>query len=80
METVILNTKMEHIAIVLVVGTRFFYGKSKTGRVQTAWSLAGAKMFGDWQTEEIQKAEKMLKSKGYKPERVQVHMKKVVSS
>ena len=52
-------------AIVLRVNNgRFFAGTSKTGRVQTAWSVAGAKLFGDWQTDKIEKAERQLFSRG----------------
>lgn len=50
--------------IVLEIGDRFYCGRSKTGRLQTAWSLAGAKHFGEWMEPEISKAEAFIVSKG----------------
>ena len=50
-------------AIVLQVGERFFcYYKNK--RIQTAWSLAGAKLFLE-NDAKINIAENILKEKGY---------------
>lgn len=41
-------------AIAIVVGKdRFFTRFTKTGNVLTAWSLAGAQLFGAWQGNEI---------------------------
>lgn len=54
-------------AEVIMIGERFFCGFGKAGRVNTAWSLAGAKLylpesgfgvFGDY---------RILKCKGKKP-------------
>lgn len=58
-------------AIVLKVGDRFFaYYRNK--RVQTAWSLAGAKMFfDDWGVTE---AEKILTAKNKKSVRCLVRL------
>lgn len=36
--------------------SRFYYGISPAGRVQTSWCLAGARMFPPWNTERIRKA------------------------
>lgn len=41
--------------VVIAVGQRYFAGL-KNGRMLTAWSLAGALLFGGWQTEEIGRA------------------------
>jgi hypothetical protein len=35
-------------AIVVTVEGRFHYGIGTTGQLLTAWSLAGAKLFGEW--------------------------------
>lgn len=51
-------------AVVLKVGNRFFRA-FKNRRIQTAWSLAGAKLFGNWDELNISKTEKLLKEKGY---------------
>ena len=51
-------------AIVLEVAGRFYAGKSKTGRIQTAWSIAGAKLFGPWMEDEISHCERILAFKG----------------
>lgn len=39
--------------VVLKIGTRYFYRFGKNGRVLTAWSLAGAKLFQMCDFEEI---------------------------
>jgi hypothetical protein len=53
-------------AIVLQVGDRFF-NSYKNKRIQTAWSLAGAKLFQDYPHDhKLKEAEKALLSKGYK--------------
>lgn len=54
-------------ALVIIVNGRFYCGKTKTGRVQTAWSLAGAKLFGTWREKDIENAERFLRIKGYRP-------------
>lgn len=59
-------------ATVLRIGERFFAKTSKDGRLQTAWSLAGAMMFGPWQTDDIEAAERMIHRKGKSCERVAV--------
>ncbi|MES9872656.1 MAG: hypothetical protein ABW146_06080 [Candidatus Sedimenticola sp. 6PFRAG7] len=71
---------MKYDVIVIMVGGRYFKGKGKSGRVQTAWSLAGAKLFGDWRLEEIEKAERLLTKKGYKPERFVVSVNECSSN
>ena len=47
-------------AIVLLVGSRFYSGRSKSGRLSTAWSLAGAKLFGEWDVSGIEQAERLI--------------------
>lgn len=49
-------------AFVLMIGERYFCGFSKTGRTETAWSLAGAKTYmpftGDenkWLSDDLEK-------------------------
>ena len=70
---------MKDTAIVLAINGRFYCGKSKTGRAQTAWSLAGAKLFlnnkHEYQNEKIQQAETFLKKKGYHSNRLTVSFK-----
>jgi len=62
-------------AIVLRInGTRFYCGVSKTNRLQTAWSLAGAKLFGEWQEAEIFQAELQVCKRGRNPERIIVRI------
>lgn len=56
-------------AVVLEVGDRFFIGFGRVGQVQTAWSLAGATMFGPWQEGEIRHAEAGLEAKGKRSRR-----------
>ena len=41
---------------------RFFYGFGKNGRIKTAWSLAGARLFGS--ETDIAAAEKRINAKG----------------
>lgn len=55
-------------AQVLMVGDRYFaYYKNK--RITTAWSLAGAHLFSDTMSENLEKYEEILNQKGYKSER-----------
>ena len=35
----------QHKASAIMIGSRYFYCFGKSGRVMTAWSLAGAKLF-----------------------------------
>ena len=63
-------------ATVLMVRThaarnRYYCGLSQTGRIQTAWSLPAAMLFGPCPTD-IEKAERVLAVRGYRSERVQV--------
>ena len=60
------------IAIAIKIDERFFYGFGKSGRVITAWSLAGAKLFGYWHDEDICHIEKRLEAKGKKHHRILV--------
>lgn len=55
-------------ALVLKIGNRFFSGFSKTGRAQTAWSLAGAKTYlpfttvgNEWLNKDMEKLDKKKK-------------------
>jgi len=57
------------VAIVLRIGDRFYCGKSKTGRCQTAWSIAGAKLFGEWNEQDILQAQIFIASRGKESER-----------
>jgi hypothetical protein len=56
-------------AIVLLVSSpgvhrfRFYRGISPSKRLETAWSLAGAKLFGRWDIEGIEKAEKEVRKR-----------------
>lgn len=52
-------------AIALRVNGLFFHKVSATGRVMTTWSLPGARLFGTWQIEEIDKVERRLLKKGH---------------
>lgn len=54
-------------AVVLRIGRRFFAGFSKTGRVTTAWSLAGARIFSLFNDEDITDVITKLEAKKYKP-------------
>lgn len=54
------------IAVLTPSGRRYFYGFGNKGQLQTAWSLAGAKLFGAWQAEEVKKAERQIEAKGYR--------------
>ncbi len=56
-------------AVVLVVNGRYFRGFGQDGRLLTAWSLAGAKLFAHWRPEEIEKVTRRLREKGYRPVR-----------
>jgi hypothetical protein len=44
---------------------RFFAGFGKAWRVQSAWSIAGAKRFGTWDPTAILNAQNVLMAKGY---------------
>ena len=50
-------------AIALRIGQRFYIGISPAGRMQTAWSLAGASLFGEWQKIELAKAEREIEKR-----------------
>lgn len=65
-------------AIVLVVDGRFFSGTTKNRRLQTAWSLPGAKLFASWEEGKIKAAEALLRSKGKAPGRLGVEVVSVV--
>ena len=58
------------VAIVIKVGERFYVGPSKSGRLQTAWSLAGATLFCEWNEKPMLKAEAEVAKRGKKCERV----------
>lgn len=52
-------------AIVLMIGDRYYY-PTDNGRIQTAWSLSGAKLFKYNNPTEIELAESFIRSKGKK--------------
>ena len=60
--------------VVRVDGTRFYHGVSPRRRLQTAWSLAGAKLFGEWEEGQILRAELEVCKRGKKPERLVVRL------
>lgn len=53
---------------------RFFCGMSKAGRLQTARSLANAKLFEVWQESEISRAELEFCKRRQAPHRVAVRL------
>ncbi len=53
---------------------RFYCGISKTGRLQTAWSLAGATLFQLGRETEIFQAELQFCKRGQNPHRVVVRL------
>lgn len=61
-------------AIVIKVGERYFHNY-KNKRLQTAWSLAGAKTFRPSDLDEIAKVEAILKKKNYSSERKLITIK-----
>lgn len=68
--------KKTYGAIAIAIGDRFYKG-FKNKRIQTAHSLAGAKLFG-WNNEDsIKKAESILQTKGYKYKRMAVELSDV---
>ena len=56
----------------ILVNGRYFKAKSKTGRIQTAWSLAGAKLYMPNCMDDIEVIRSLLKKKGYKSSVVEV--------
>jgi hypothetical protein len=64
-------------AIVIMIEDRFFSGFGKNGRIQTAWSLAGAHLFGPWRIDEIEAIKRKLKAKGKQPLRFYVELQGV---
>lgn len=52
-------------AIVIFVGKRYFAGFGARQRLQTAWSLAGARLFGVWRSDEVEKILRKIRAKGY---------------
>jgi len=62
-------------AIAIKIGERYFLRIGKGGRIQTAWSLAGAKLFGPWMEEDITTIEKKLINKNKKCYRIFVECK-----
>ena len=63
---------MAHIAKAIMLDDRYFVRFQPSGRVLTGWSLAGARLFGPWLHDEIEKACKRLRAKGYSPVLVDV--------
>ena len=68
------NATVTAIALRRKKDGRFFSGFSKTGRLQTAWCLAGAKLFGVWQDSLIFKVELEFCKRGHVPQRVVVRL------
>ena len=66
-------------AVVIEIEGRFFYGFGKNGRIKTAWSLAGALVFGLWREEEIQAVENKLKAKGKVSKRMIIVLREEVT-
>lgn len=64
-----MNYTIQAIALRTSAG-RWFHNQSKKGRICTAWSLAGARLFSDVSRADLEKAETALKRKGHKPRRV----------
>ncbi|WP_271406596.1 hypothetical protein [Tenacibaculum soleae] len=60
-------------AIVIMVNDRYFHAY-KNKRIVTAWALAGACFFRPTDTEAIEKVEKILQAKGYRPLRKEVKL------
>lgn len=59
-------------AVVIQLGDRYFYGFGQGGRVLTAWSLAGAALFGARFDDKLLTVEKKLLALGKLPRRVTV--------
>ena len=53
---------------------RFYRGVSPKGRLQTAWSLAGATLFAEWLLDDISKAEAEIRKRGRRSRRVGVRV------
>ena len=68
-----MKAKNENTAIVLKIGDRFFR-EIKNGRIKTAWSLAGACLFGPWREDKIMSIERRLEAKGKKSRRELVQL------
>lgn len=51
-------------AIAIVIGNRFFCRFGVRGRVQTAWSLAGARLFLEAREDLLSDVERRLRKKG----------------
>lgn len=63
-----MDDKTTALAIMVRVpryGQRFFAGFGKRGRLLTAWSLAGATLFGPWRRDDVEAVTKRLTAKGY---------------
>ncbi len=60
--------------VIMVDGKRFYSGISPKGRMQTAWSLAGAKLFGEWRDKEIFEAQLQVCKRGKTPQRMVVRI------
>ncbi len=55
------------LAIVILIGKRYFVSFNKSGRLNSAWHLSGASLFPAWQYESIKKDCVNLIKKGYDP-------------
>lgn len=51
-------------AVVIFVGDRYFSRFGYRGRLQTAWCLAGAKLFGTWERDAVAKTLRQIRAKG----------------
>ena len=60
-----MNTaESRNTAIVLEIRERFFVGFGKNGRIKTAWSISGARLFAPWREDEIKAIQDKLLIKG----------------
>lgn len=57
------DSEKHNTAIVIMIRNRY-YCYYKNNRIQTAWSLPGAKLFNLWDISEITKTTTLLESKG----------------
>lgn len=64
-----INPSPRTVCFVIVVvrpghASRYYHGKSKTGRLITAWGLCGAMLFNSTDSEEYEKAVRFIETKG----------------
>ncbi len=64
----------EKAVVIIIDDKRFYCGISPKGRLQTAHSLAGAKLFGEWEEKAIFAAQLQVCKRGKTPQRMVVRM------